>query len=141
MNLHFIICTTFLIADVSFPKKLILTLFGQVNWERCEGTYTFIFCNCGRPVNGKPHWLQENGQNSLWYDKKFSNWKIGPKIYMGSSNCCMYSAHDVFISHSWYFFVDNNPNRIFTTTNIFITTKPLESQCLITPINARPTGN
>ena len=129
-----------MIADVSFPKRLIITLFGKAKDTCCtEGIY--ILCNCGRPVNGKPHWLQENGQNSLWYDKKFSNWKIGPKIYMGSSNCCMYSAHDVFISHSWYFFVDNNPKPIFTTTNIFITTKPLESQCPITPINARPRGN
>ena len=127
-----------MIADVSFPKKLIITLFGKAKDTCCtEGIY--ILCNCGRPVNGKPHWLQENGKNSLWYHKEGSNWKIGSKIYMGSSRCLMYSAHDVFISHSWYFFVGNN--AIFTSSEIFITTKPLESQCPNTPINARPRGN
>ena len=31
-------------------------------------------------VNGKAYWIQKEGSNYLWYDKKFQNWRIGQKL-------------------------------------------------------------
>ena len=35
-------------------------------------------------VNGKPHWLQENGSDAIWYDKN-GHWNIGYESSLGQS--------------------------------------------------------
>ena len=42
-------------------------------------------------VNGKPHWLQEPGSNSIWYDDKKGRWHIAPLLSSG----WIYSPDDV----------------------------------------------
>ena len=49
-------------------------------------------------VNGKHFWIQENKNNAIWFNRKFSNWLIGPlwnigtNIYFFKSNN---SANDI----------------------------------------------
>ena len=41
-------------------------------------------------VNGKPYWIQENGNNAIWY--KNGVWLIGKEINLGTDKAEIYSA-------------------------------------------------
>jgi hypothetical protein len=48
-----------------------------------------------KPVNDKSHWLQDSGTNSIWYNKEFKIWAIGPQVNLGSSTASVISYNDV----------------------------------------------
>ena len=48
-------------------------------------------------VNGKSHWLQDSGTNSIWYDKPNGDWNIGHQDGIGNSSAHIgiYTTEDV----------------------------------------------
>ena len=50
-------------------------------WSTSEGIYILA----STKVNGKNHWLQGGGTDAIWYDKGFTNWKLGDLSSLGSS--------------------------------------------------------
>ena len=65
--------------------KIRVTLSGDVKsrLSKYEGNYVLAPDDL---VNGEAFWNSEDGANSLWYDKIWQNWKIGPVGNRGSSN-------------------------------------------------------
>ena len=72
--------------------NLIVTLDGdsKLFHSNREGHYILT----STPVNGKQCWIQEQGSNAIWYDKKFRNWKMGDKKHNGTSTCSLHSTSD-----------------------------------------------
>ena len=44
-------------------------------------------------VDGKSHWLQDQGKNAIWYHK--DHWNIANYRYLGSNQAFIYSLEDV----------------------------------------------
>ena len=44
-------------------------------------------------VNGKPYWMQENGDSAIWYNNGV--WLIGNQINLGTDKAEIYSSDDV----------------------------------------------
>ena len=46
-------------------------------------------------INEQNYWISSNdGKQAIWYDPKYSNWKIGSKSNLGSSTAGLYSKYD-----------------------------------------------
>ena len=43
-------------------------------------------------VNGRYHWLQENGPYAIWFDQSNQSWKIGLTTNLGTVECSIYGA-------------------------------------------------
>ena len=59
-------------------------------------------------VNGKSHWLQDSGSNSIWYDDKKGTWNIAAQDYLGSEKANIYSHNDVSgpqVATTWHYYV------------------------------------
>ena len=67
---------------ITDPLKLIITLKGEAN--KAQSSRPGIYILGPKPVNGKSHWLQESGTNSIWFDNKHGNWKIGKLENLGT---------------------------------------------------------
>ena len=73
------------------------------------------------PVNGKQCWIQEQGSNAIWYDKKFRNWKMGDKKHNGTSTCSLLSTSDALgpeKATTWEYW--NDDGGWLTTSNKFV---------------------
>ena len=71
-------------------------------------------------VNGKQYWIQDQGSNAIWYDKKFKKWRIGDKQYNGTSTSSLHSTDDTLISEkatSWNYW--NEDGGWMSTSNMF----------------------
>ena len=60
-------------------------------------------------VNGKPYWIQENGNNAIWY--KNGVWLIGKEIQMGTDNAEIYSASNFVTNRN-----PTNPYQVISWT-------------------------
>ena len=45
-------------------------------------------------LNGKQYWIQDQGSNAIWFDKKFKKWRIGDVKHNGTSTSSLYSTFD-----------------------------------------------
>ena len=82
---------------------------------RTEGYYTLNSID-----NGKQNWIQVQGSNAIWYDKENKNWKIGPKEYLGTSTCFLYSTKNTKRPEeatTWKYFTKDG--KLLPTSNIF----------------------
>ena len=70
---------------ISVPKKLKVIFNEDMKdkWNTTEGIYVIAPT---LDANKKPHWLQENGKHAIWYDQKFTSWKLGLASNLGTSN-------------------------------------------------------
>ena len=50
-------------------------------WNTCEGIYYLA----PTKLNEKQFWLQNGGNNAIWYDEIYKNWKLGIKSKIGTS--------------------------------------------------------
>ena len=60
-------------------------------------------------VNGKSHWLQDPGSNSIWYYDKKGTWNIGTQNSLGSEKASIYSNNDVAgpqVAKTWHYIDD-----------------------------------
>ena len=57
--------------------------------QNVKGTY-IISSNLS---NGKPYWLQEFGNQAIWFCKIFNNWKIGDVSNIGNSSGAKFLTH------------------------------------------------
>jgi hypothetical protein len=100
-------------------SNLIVTLDGNAKLAHSirEGHYILTSI----PVNGKQCWIQEQGSNAIWYDKKFRNWKIGGKKHNGTSTSSLYSTNDALRPEeatTWEYW--NDDGGWLTTSNMFV---------------------
>ena len=65
--------------------NLTVTLDGVAKLANIEGHYS---------LNGKQYWIQDQGSNAIWYDKKLKKWRIGDKKHNGTSTSSLYSTND-----------------------------------------------
>ena len=51
------------------------------------GIYNMVYEYDSQPalVNGRHFWIQENKDNAIWFNRKYSNWLIGPLWNIGSN--------------------------------------------------------
>ena len=75
------------------PWKLKVTLKGEA--KVAQSSREGIYVLGPDLVNGKSHWLQDPGSNSIWYDDKNGNWKIATENYLGSGYASIRSSDDV----------------------------------------------
>ena len=75
--------TYFALSEMDGPKQLSVKLKGEVlvKWTDCVGIYNISH----NLANEKFYWVQETGENALWYDPKYQNWKIGWLSRLGGS--------------------------------------------------------
>ena len=81
-----------------------------------EGYYTLN----STLVNGKLNWIKVQGQAAIWYDKEYSNWKIGSKANLGKSICSLKSTNDAKRPEeatTWEYFAKDG--KWLPTSNIF----------------------
>ena len=60
-----------------------------------QGTRAGFYTLGPNSVNGRSHWLQDSGTNTIWYDKPNENWKIGDQDDISSSITGIYTPQDV----------------------------------------------
>ena len=63
-------------------------------WSTSEGIYILA----STKVNGKNHWLQGGGTDAIWYDKGFTNWKLGDLSSLGSSTAKILTTQSAKLS-------------------------------------------
>ena len=69
------------------PIELIVTLTNEVKNPSIEGTYLNPNSESKNQdwksnplkINGRSYWIQDNGLNAIWFDKKINQWNIGEK--------------------------------------------------------------
>ena len=59
--------------------KLILNGEAKNMQGRTQGIYSLG----EKLLNSNPYWEQQDGSNALWFNLKFREWTVGPKIYLG----------------------------------------------------------
>ena len=74
------------------PKKLYVTLTGAVKerWPTSEGTYTLG----PSLLNRQPYWLKKDGEQAIWYDKDWDNWKMAGQSHLWTSTSRMLTTKD-----------------------------------------------
>ena len=107
-----------IIVALDGGAKLIVRLDGDAKLAHGskEGHYTLA----STAVNGKQYWIQDQGSNAIWYDKKFKKWRIGDKQYNGTSTSSLHSTDDALISEkatSWNYW--NEDGGWMSTSNMF----------------------
>ena len=75
------------------PVELIVTLANNVRikYPSIEGTYLNPNSESKNQdwksnplkINGRSYWIQDNGLNAIWFDKKINQWNIGEKENLG----------------------------------------------------------
>ena len=98
-------------------SNLIVTLDGNAKLAHSirEGHYILTSI----PVNGKQCWIQEQGSNAIWYDKKNTGWSIGSKKNLGTDKCDLHSTNDTTgpeEATTWSYW---NKKEWMPTSNIF----------------------
>ena len=71
-------------------------------------------------VNGKQYWIQDQGSNAIWYDKKFKKWRIGDKQHNGTSTSSLHSTDDALVPEkatAWNYW--NEDGGWMSTSNMF----------------------
>ena len=74
------------------PWKLIVTLKGEA--KVAQSSMAGIYILGHDLVNGKSHWLQDPGSNSIWYNDKKGTWNIATQNYLGSERAYIYSYNN-----------------------------------------------
>ena len=64
-------------------------------------------------INGKSHWMNEDGSLAIWYDiiDNKGNWNIGDIENLGSETVAMYSCGDADKPHkntTWMYFDEDD---------------------------------
>ena len=92
--------------ELKFPELMSAVLKGSIQRDLdsslAEGN-----------VNGKPYWMQENGNNAIWYNNGF--WLIGKETNLGTEIAEMRSSHDVanpYQATTWLYVSKDNGKRI-----------------------------
>ena len=89
------------------PWKLIVTLKGEA--KVAQSSMAGIYVLGPDLVNGKSHWLQDPGSNSIWYYDKKGTWNIGTQNSLGSEKASIYSNNDVAgpqVAKTWHYIDD-----------------------------------
>ena len=77
-----------------FSSKLSVKLTGEIKdyMNHLEGVYLLQ----PNQINGKSHWIIEDGSLAIWYDKEDGKeaWNIGDIDDLGSQTIAMYSSGD-----------------------------------------------
>ena len=104
----------FILNPTNTGALLNITLDGGAKLARgpTEGDYTLNSID-----NGKPNWIQVQGSCAIWYDKEYNYWMIGPKEYLGTSTCWLYSTKRPDEATTWKYW--NNDGEWMSTSNIF----------------------
>ena len=99
-----------------------VTLNGKIKdfMDFMEGVYLLQ----PNQINGKCHWINENGSLAIWYDciEDKGNWNIGAIENLGSEIVAMYSCGDSdkpLEAATWMHF-DEDENKWCETTDVFI---------------------
>ena len=93
LNVHSFTTISIFITD---PLKLIVTLKGEAN--KAQSSKAGIYILGPKPVNGKSHWLQDSGTNSIWLyinDINKGYWHIGPQDDLGTDIAGIVSYENV----------------------------------------------
>ena len=73
--------------SLHIPKKLRLYLYGAA--YDAQGTRDGIYLIQTQPINGFPCWVQESGQNAIWFDDFNGRWNIGGFEERGKDICAV----------------------------------------------------
>ena len=101
------------------PWKLIVTLKGEA--KVAQSSRAGIYVLGPDLVNGKSHWLQDPGSNSIWYDDKKGTWNIATQNDLGSDYAYIYSDNDVAgpqVATTWHYY----DNKWITSDDILVDT-------------------
>ena len=83
-------------------------------------------------VNGKPYWIQENGNNAIWY--KNGVWLIGKEINLGTDKAEIYSASNHVANPyqvvSWKYASSKNGKWIESNDILVWPKKPMVPQAI-----------
>ena len=108
------------------PSKLNVKLTGKIKdaMDYLEGIYLLQ----RNHINGKCHWIIEDGSLAIWYDKNDDKeaWNIGDIEYLGSQTVAMYSSGDSgkpLEETTWTYF-DEDSHKWHETTGVFIAPIP-----------------
>ena len=117
-KIAFIYHSFHLISGIN-PWKLIVTLNGGA--KVAQSSMAGIYVLGPDLVNGKSHWLQDPGSNSIWYNDKKGTWNIATQNYLGSEKAYIYSDNDVAgpqVAKTWRYL----NNKWITSDNILVDT-------------------
>ena len=100
--------------------KLIVTLKGEAKNAQSSVVGTYVLEP--KPENSKPHWLQYDGSNAIWYDSKYGDWNIGSQDNLGSDKAKIYSDDDVAgpqVATTWQYY---NGKQFIASDDILVDT-------------------
>ena len=80
----------FFILDSTPPMKLRVMLAGNTDEYHNSKNGVYVLDE-SKQVNNYPYWLKTNQVDAIWWDKKNSDWKIGPKSHLGTDCCYIYA--------------------------------------------------
>ena len=87
-------------------------------------------------LNGKQYWIQDQGSNAIWFDKKFKKWRIGDVKHNGTSTSSLYSTNLALVPENvtaWKYW--NDDGGWMSTSNVFGTLSMYFSKYLLMPTN------
>ena len=82
-------------------------------------------------VNGKPYWMQENGNNAIWYNNGV--WLIGKQTDLGTEIAEIQSSDDVanpYQATKWTYVSKNNGKWIESNDILVWPKKPMLPQAI-----------
>ena len=105
------------------PSKLNVKLSGKI--KDYMGFLEGIYLLQPNQINGKCHWIIDNGTLAIWYDKNDGKeaWNIGDIEDLGSQTIAMYSCgnSDKLLEETTWQYFDEDDCKWHETTGVFIT--------------------
>ena len=111
-------------------SKLSVKLTGEIKdyMNHLEGVYLLQ----PNQINGKSHWIIEDGTMAIWYDKEDGKeaWNIGDIDDLGSQTIAMYSSGDSCkpLEETTWIYFDEDSDKWHETTGVLIAPIPCRLQ-------------